>query len=242
VTVSPKSKRSIRRDSIARYSVPIIQFLSPIVYADEGVDHVMVLDVMRIGDLCGTSEVYYDTEDDSAVSGRAYIATSGKLVFQPGDSMKQIEIPIIDNHLWDSTVEFRCHLKKEGLKGATLGEYLNTARVKIIDNDAFPTDEFAHLTTPEKVAECPKWPLLFGYFRMVSNIPGVWRGTVKYILVDIIHNLWYFFHLVMSVYLLDYILDASYSSSDLVLIQDRRESLCLCSLVTLFAVAFRAYT
>lgn len=234
--IPAKTKRARRGSMEALSSAPIIQFISPIVYADEGTDSVILLDVTRIGDTRGTAEVYYETEDDSAKSGRAYVAKSGKLVFKPGESMKQIEVEIIDNELWDSTVEFGCKLLQEGLKGASLGKYLFTTRIKIIDNDAFPTADFDDLNTAEKVAKCPKWPLLFGYFQMVSNIPGVWRGTVKYMLVDLIHNLWYLFNLIMTVYLLDYIIDASYPSSDLI-IPDRRKSLFLCSVISLVAVA-----
>jgi len=129
---------------------PVIQFSSPMYFAEEGVDDKMVLDVMRIGNQNMTSEVFYETEDDSAMNGRSYLATSGKLVFEPGVSLLPLEIPIINNDVWDTTLEFKCRLKPEGSKNAVLGQYLHVARVKIIDNNSFPTDNFSGLTTAKK--------------------------------------------------------------------------------------------
>eukprot|EP00973_Karenia_brevis_P051074 7092572-Karenia_brevis.AAC.1 len=38
----------------------------------------------------GVSEVFYETEDDSALHGRSYLPTSGKLVFNPGELFAQM--------------------------------------------------------------------------------------------------------------------------------------------------------
>lgn len=221
---------------------PIVQFASAIYYAEEGLDDIMVLDVMRIGNrnvISKTrSEVYYRTEDDSALSGRSYVATSGKLVFEPGETLGQIKIPIIDNPLWDTTTEFICILKEEGLKGAILGLYLYRTRVKIIDSNHFPSDEFSDLYTEEDVANCNKWRLLRGYCWMVCNIPNVWCGSVKFVLVDAFHNLWYLLELFMSVYALDYIVNTNTPSSDLAFVADRQKSLILCCIIHLLGVAF----
>lgn len=216
---------------------PIVQFSSPVFYAVEGVDSRMLLDVLRIGNQEGTSEVSYETRDESALQGRSYVATSGRLVFAPGVTLLQIEIPIIDNSLWDTTTEFTCILKHDDAKGATIGHSLSSALVKIIDNNYFPTDEFANLITDNEILDHHKWPLLFGYFKLVTRIPSVFQGTIKFILVDFVHNLWGLFHLFMNVYILDFVVDTSRPVDDQLLFQDRIWSLATCAFITIVAVA-----
>lgn len=235
-TARLRNKRKQQRGGIK--GDPVVQFSSSIYYAEEGVDEVMALDVMRIGNQNMTSEVCYETEDDSAMEGRSYRSTSGKLVFRPGVSVQSIEIPIINNDLWDTTLEFKCRLKEDGSKHAILGQYLHLARVKIIDNNFFPTDNFKDLDTPRKIAECPKWSLLFGYFSLVANIPGVWRGTIKYVLADIGHNTWDFLFLFLNVYILDYIVDTTSPTSALLLIHERHLSLIACASMFVVSLAW----
>lgn len=225
------------REIDASNRVPLVQFTSSVFFAEEGKDDIMVLDVMRIGNFSGKTEVYYETQDDSALSGRSYTSTSGKLVFQPGDTIQHVEIPIINNTLWDTTTEFRCILQQEGLTGGVLGQYLYQTRVKIIDNNAFPTDAFAHLTSPEALAKTNKWKLFLGYCSLVSNIPGIWCGTIKYALVDVNHNLWHLLQLFTSVYMLDYVIDVERPESELVLIQDRKKSLMVLATLSVVSIA-----
>lgn len=215
---------------------PIIQFSTSEMYAVEGEDKTVRLIVIRIGNLQGTSEVYYETQDDSALSGRSYVATSGKLVFKPGEAALHIDVSIIESVLWDTTTEFKCRLKHEGIKGAVLGQYLHHARVRIINDNFFPTDQFQELTTPEKIAECKKWPLLFGYFSLVSNLPQVWTATLKYILIDCFHNMWYLLHLYMNIYILDFIIDKSSPESN-VIFNSKWKALLVCAAFTVGAIA-----
>lgn len=212
--------------------LPIIQFAAPVFYAEEGTDDIMYLDVMRFGNLEGSSEVAYNTEDGSALAGRQYHSTKGTLIFGPGSALMQIKVKMVDNDLWDTTTEFRVHLKTDGLKGAALGQYLKHTTVRVIDNDSFPSNKYSHLTSAQKVDECSKWPLMFAFFRLVANIPKVWNGTVKWMLVDVVHGLTYLFKLYMNVYMLDYVVVApgshlaeEHPESELLFVDTRLKSL-----------------
>lgn len=239
--LTEKRKTKMQKPDVGVTGYPVIQFSADVFFAEEGIDDVVMLDVMRIGNQNLVSEVCYATKDDSALSGRAYKASSGRLVFEPGVTHMRIEIPIIDNDLWDTTTEFGCEFKQEGLKGAVLGQYLYKTRVMVIDNNHFPTDEFANLTTREEVAKCPKWSLLNGYCSLVLNIPGIWEGTIKYMMVDATHNLYYLFHLFMSVYLVDYILDKSRAANNLLFVHDKEYSLILVASITVASTGIFHY-
>lgn len=219
--------------------IPVIQFASAVFHASEADDRILVIDVMRLGNQDARIEVAFETQDDSALAGRSYIATSGKVVFEPGESLAHIEIPIINNDLWDTSTEFRCILKDDGLVGAELGQYLWHTRIKIIDNNFFPTDTFGGVDTPAKIDACGKVPLMMGYCQMVSNIPRVWVGTIKYCLVDAFHNLWHLIYLFMTVYILDYIVDTKSPESNLAF--SRGESLIVCSSITVVALAIEHF-
>merc|ERR1712232_1544795 len=96
----------------------------------------VVVDLMRIGNLQGAIQVEYRTEDCSAKAGYQYVAAQDKLVIEEGQGTAQIRINILDNPEWNPTLEFQIHLSEP--EGCTLGLYLKTVRVKVIDTNRFP--------------------------------------------------------------------------------------------------------
>jgi hypothetical protein len=54
-----------------------------------------VIEVERLGPSGTTQEVSYTTEDGTATAGTNYVATSGTLTFQPGQTQAQIDVPLI---------------------------------------------------------------------------------------------------------------------------------------------------
>ena len=68
------------------------------------------------------------------------MATSGVLEFAPGEVSKPLRVPIIADDAFDTTLEFVMRLKDT--EGADLGKYLHRCRVKIVDDDAFPTNKY----------------------------------------------------------------------------------------------------
>ena len=91
-----------------------------------------------------------------------YSATSGVLSFAPGETLKSFEVKTVANDDWSATLEFSVHLEAIGSfpGDATyvLSNTLHSARVKIIDNDNFPTNKHAEAVTFKLEEEvCSKW-------------------------------------------------------------------------------------
>jgi solute carrier family 8 (sodium/calcium exchanger) len=90
------------------------------------------ISVVRHGGSAGDVYVDYYTRDRTAVAGRDYQATSGRLHFESGERSKEIVVPIIDDDLPNPDQVFRVYLCNP--HKATLGrQYMAT--VKIRDDD-----------------------------------------------------------------------------------------------------------
>ncbi|XP_041641862.1 sodium/calcium exchanger 1a isoform X1 [Cheilinus undulatus] len=66
--------------------------------------------VRRGGDLTSTVSVDYRTEDGTANAGSDYQFTEGTVVFQPGETEKEIRIDIIDDDIFEEDEHFLVHL------------------------------------------------------------------------------------------------------------------------------------
>jgi hypothetical protein len=64
------------------------------VQVDEG-DAFVLINVYRFGDFRQITRVDFATEEGTADEGNDYKPTGGTLVFQPGEGMKQISIPLV---------------------------------------------------------------------------------------------------------------------------------------------------
>lgn len=85
-----------------------------------------------------TVTVQYHTRDGNAVAGLDYQAVTGQLVFQPGETVKTITVPILGDVLIESGEDFEVVLDQ--VVGATLTSAIATG--SILDNDApAPTAE-----------------------------------------------------------------------------------------------------
>ena len=87
----------------------------------------------------------------SAKAGRSYKHTEGELVFEPGLFRQSIEIETVGNPLWSPTLEYKVQLYDP--EGCTLGLYLQTARVKVIDRNPFPTSKYADQASAQGLSE-----------------------------------------------------------------------------------------
>lgn len=79
--------------------------------------------------------VDYVTANDSAVSPADYSATAGSLVFQPGETIKNVKIVVKGDSIYESTEKFQFVLSSA--VGATITR--GTALCTINDDDARPT-------------------------------------------------------------------------------------------------------
>jgi hypothetical protein len=77
--------------------------------------------------------VNYFTSNGSAVANPDYIGVSGKLTFAPGEMVKTVEVPIIDDTAVEAKENFFFNLSSP-TGGAVIGK--DTALATIIDNDA----------------------------------------------------------------------------------------------------------
>mmetsp|Transcript_103793 Transcript_103793/g.334652 ORF Transcript_103793/g.334652 Transcript_103793/m.334652 type:complete len:866 (+) Transcript_103793:78-2675(+) len=118
----------------------ILQFSTPIFFGDES-DQQVELGVMRLGQGVGRASCRWATQDGSAKAGDQYTAAAGEVVFEDGDTEnKYIYIELEDDDQWHATNEFKVKLSSP--EGCTLGNYLHTVRVKVMDNDLFPSGRY----------------------------------------------------------------------------------------------------
>lgn len=101
--------------------------------------------VRRGGDLAATMSVDYQTEDGTATAGLDYHSAEGSIVFQPGESEKEIRIHIVNDDIFEEDEHFLVHLSNvrvlEGREAndhhaaaITLG-FPRTAAITVSDDD-----------------------------------------------------------------------------------------------------------
>lgn len=200
-------QRADSKTSNAGSNLPILQFATSTFFATEGEDPDMVLDIMRIGDDSKACSCEYATQDLSAKAGHKYTATSGKVDFPPGTHVVSIRVPILDDDHWDATLEFMVVLSEP--VGCQLGRKLFRTRVKIIDNDCFPSNRFGERiqkAATEKTSQHADFGLMLEYFIMNLRNPIVKLATKKLIFYGQIGNLYFIFTLILTKQLIDKIL------------------------------------
>jgi polyhydroxybutyrate depolymerase len=101
------------------------------VMEDAGVARLAVL--RGTDDTQSTLKVDFATADSTAINGENYQATNGTLVFGPGEKVKLLGIPILNNGVKDPLRSFRVSLANPG-EGASLASPSNVL-VQIVDND-----------------------------------------------------------------------------------------------------------
>eukprot|EP00929_Paragymnodinium_shiwhaense_P055161 TRINITY_DN27666_c0_g1_i1.p1 TRINITY_DN27666_c0_g1~~TRINITY_DN27666_c0_g1_i1.p1 ORF type:complete len:922 (-),score=139.42 TRINITY_DN27666_c0_g1_i1:292-3057(-) len=181
----------------------VVQFGSRTFYCEEGEPTVEV-DVVRFGDASRPTTFDFKTVDSTGKAGMRFEQTSGSLTFQPGETMKTIEIPIIENDSFDSILEFKLVITR--VQGASVGHHLHTCIVIVIDDDSFPTNKYRELLFSGREHAIPGCGLLFEYFRQNLSDPLIKAKTIKVILCDQIKGLYFFLTLYLTVYLVDVVL------------------------------------
>eukprot|EP00928_Gymnodinium_smaydae_P033519 TRINITY_DN23993_c0_g1_i1.p1 TRINITY_DN23993_c0_g1~~TRINITY_DN23993_c0_g1_i1.p1 ORF type:complete len:847 (-),score=151.78 TRINITY_DN23993_c0_g1_i1:26-2566(-) len=222
---------------------PDLQFSTPIYFCTEAHGRI-VIDVLRLGNLCERSEIRYSTADASAKAGERYNETSGTLVFDPGESLKEIVVELVEGDEWSVTLEFVVKLLEEGRVNAYVSPEHCIARVKVIDNDSFPTNKYnvdMEQKGVEQVVMDSGLSLLYEYFKLNFNNPIVRCGTIKRALADQFHNLFYLLKMLLSVYLIDSVLDTSDDEDELFLFHDRDTWLILVTCLKLFPIGILHY-
>jgi alpha-tubulin suppressor-like RCC1 family protein len=109
-------------DDVALPTTPVISALSVVASRK---DPFVTITVTRDGDLSGTATVDFATTDGTGKAGIDYIATSGSVVFQPGDTTKQLTVQLLQQTMLRSRAEFQILLT------ASSGVQVLTNRVAI---------------------------------------------------------------------------------------------------------------
>jgi len=168
---------------------PVIQFAGSMFYVSEG-EPQAVVNLLRYGPSMSTSSaVYWETQDGSAKAGKNYVKSSGMLEFGPSMTHAQITVTMLDNANWDPTLDFRVVLKEDGLSNAVIHRYHMTCRVKITDNDTFPTNRFQEALSQGRVQDINPARLLIEYFKMNFKNPVVRKGSIRAFVHDVLVSL-----------------------------------------------------
>lgn len=190
----------------------IIQFSAPIYYCDEA-EGEMKIDVFKLGPTKAACSAKFETHDSTAKAGQRYVHTHDTVRFKPGECTKTIRIPILSDDDFNTTLEFEVWLSEA--QGCTLSPDIHKCRVKVMDDDSFPSDRYQKELQGGQIAHIPKHILMWEYILMNLRNPVVRKGTKKAVLVDSMHNLYFIWRLNMMRYLIDKVLNPEVDSESL---------------------------
>ncbi|CAJ1328439.1 unnamed protein product [Effrenium voratum] len=180
----------------SKEKLDIIQFAAPIFVAEEG--ETFHVHLMRLGALQGRVSCSFRTEQSA---GSRYVHTEGQVIFEDGCFEQLIEIPILESPTWSATLEFKVVLDEP--MGCQLGKYLKVCRVKVIDQDTFPTSKYSEEIKADSIEDISEASLFIEYMKLMTKVPGnSWRLAVT-LLFDQLKNAYVWFTLVSSVYMVN---------------------------------------
>ncbi|XP_065708422.1 integrin beta-4 isoform X4 [Patagioenas fasciata] len=150
-------RRLVNITIIKEQASSLITFLQP-AYSHSRFDKVAKIPVLREIIDNGKSQVTYRTRDLTAKNGRDYVFTEGDLVFQPGETRKEVQIPLLELTEID-TLLHNSQLKQFAVDllhpkyGAKIGRYPQTT-VTIADPEV--VDSVPSMTGVGQVSQSPK--------------------------------------------------------------------------------------
>merc|ERR1719199_1489915 len=152
-----------------------------------------------MGGMRGTCKVKYKTEDASAKAGVRYKESHGEVTFKDGEYTKPVKLEVIADDTWASISEFKVRL--EHASNCELGQYLHVARVKIIDNDKFPSSKYeAQLEQGEEGIESLSGMMLFWeYWKLNFGYEGIGWRTLLILILSQMENIYLFFTLYVNI-------------------------------------------
>ncbi|NXX18776.1 ITB4 protein, partial [Podargus strigoides] len=150
-------RRLVNITIIKEQASSLITFLQP-AYSHSCFDKLAKIPVLREIIDNGKSQVTYRTRDLTAKNGRDYIFTEGDLVFQPGETRKEVQVPLLELTEID-TLLHNSQLKQFAIDllhpkyGAKIGRYPQTT-VTIADPEV--VDGVPSMTGLSQVSQSPK--------------------------------------------------------------------------------------
>jgi ABC-type multidrug transport system fused ATPase/permease subunit len=155
--------------------------------------------------------------DMSAKANVKYVPIKGRLEFKSDEIEREIKVQIINDDAWDTTLDFAVVLTDPS-QGACLSESLDLCRIKILDNDAFPSNRFRNLCEQNRFSEIPPLAQLYEYAKMNFRYPSIRRGALVILFFSFVENLLIIADLLLSIYIVDVILvgpHGDHSTADL---------------------------
>ncbi|KAM7035660.1 integrin beta-4 [Acridotheres tristis] len=150
-------RRVVNITIIKEQASSLITFVQP-AYSHSRFDKLAKIPVLREIIDNGKSQVTYRTRDLTAKNGRDYIFTEGELVFQPGETRKEVQVPLLELTEIDTLLN-NCQLKQFAIDllhpkhGAKIGRYPQTT-VTIADPEL--VDGVPSMTGLAQVPQSPK--------------------------------------------------------------------------------------
>ncbi|XP_064251570.1 integrin beta-4 isoform X4 [Passer domesticus] len=150
-------RRVVNITIIKEQASSLITFLQP-AYSHSRFDKLAKIPVLREIIDNGKSQVTYRTRDLTAKNGRDYLFTEGELVFQPGETRKEVQVPLLELTEIDTLLN-NCQLKQFAVDllhpkyGAKIGRYPQTT-VTIADPEL--VDGVPSMTGLAQVPQSPK--------------------------------------------------------------------------------------
>lgn len=192
--------------TFSTHATPIIQFASTLNFCVED-EPAVAVDVIRLGDPDVTSEVSWTTQDASAKSGLVYHQRSGRLKFLPGQRLQTITVNLIQNDRWDPDLDFFIKLLPDEMENCKLNRNLSSTRVKIIDDDAFPTNKYRESLQAGKFDDIPSFSLVVEYTKMNFQNHELQRNCKCVLLSITVHQVLFFLKMLANTWLLDDVLN-----------------------------------
>ena len=126
-----------------------------------------------------------------------------------------LDLQVPTSNYWSCHVP--CHTAK-----LRLGKYLKHCRVKVIDRDTFPSSYYAEQIATD-VEEVSQTGLFVEYVKLVLEQPGnTWRFLVT-ALFDLMKNIYVWFTLKASVYMVNVVFGHGDNTADELLVRDDPE-------------------
>lgn len=180
----------------------VVGFGAPVYFLDEA-DGKIQIDVMRVGNLHGACHVDWQTKDASAMAGVKYQADQGVVVFKENEYLKSFDLFVIGDEYWAPTLEFGVELSGEF--GCVLSSYLKNCRVKICDDDPFPSSKYKEdlLDGKEGLKRVSGPGLFWEYFKLNLTARGMRSRTFIVLFLDQLQNFYLWFTIYVGMYLVD---------------------------------------
>eukprot|EP00927_Polykrikos_kofoidii_P056757 TRINITY_DN50835_c0_g1_i1.p1 TRINITY_DN50835_c0_g1~~TRINITY_DN50835_c0_g1_i1.p1 ORF type:complete len:970 (-),score=116.83 TRINITY_DN50835_c0_g1_i1:109-3018(-) len=187
--------------------IPLVQFESLCVHCDEGGRGTECY-VVRLGTVDSFSSVDFETFDGTAIAGVHYVAMSGTVVFEIGETKKLITIEPINGTSWMSSSDMFIRLLSDGAVNACLVGALSVCTCHIIEDDTFPTNRFKSDVLMGKTGDVNGVSLMIEYLKNCLLQKNIRIGVFKLFWLEMYRSVYIILVMLLRMLLIDRVLCA----------------------------------